>query len=807
MATYTKVYNNPYPDGWKDGKDGNTPVTADILNNQTETLEAIEQYLEDNPIEQGGGSGTGGTKNYEELENKPKINGVELVGDLSAEDLGLTGGGETGTTNYEDLTNKPSINGTELSGDITLDIPTKTSDLTNDSGFLTDIKGKSYNDLAEKPQINGIDLQGNLNVEELGLLDITESTDTTLENSKDGVLKIKEIYGNTKQDTTSGKNLLDSSGLTEQTINGVTFTPVYDDKGLLQYINVNGTATEDATYRMNYIDLIANTEYAINGCPSGGSSTTYFFAVDGNIAKEFDIGSGNTFTFESDTNTITIIKVRANVTVSNFKFYPMIRLASITDGTYEPFTNGPSPNPSYPQEIKSVVLSEIKTYRKNLLDCSGLVEKTINGVTFTPVYDDEGLLEYINVNGTATAISIFDVKKAVFSSGQYILNGCPSGGSDTTYRMDCYYSGPSNNDIGNGVTFEAEEGNVLTTRIVIWGNVTVKNLKFYPMIRLATITDGTYEPYTESVATLSNPITLNGLNGVQDYVDVKRGVEHHKFKTVVLDGNENWSSISLANGLFRTDVHNLQNAFGTDKYQPIICSHYPVIFSAEKVCCFLSKTEEKISFISNHVSTLDEWKEWLSSNNVTVVYELAEPIETPLTDADVEALKSLKTYDGVTHIFTDSEIEPDWFVEYNTTRVGTELDEIDAELAKINKRITDIGTTAQMNYSTEEQVVGTWIDGKPLYRKVINYGALPNKASQGKEHGISDIEEIWIVGGWCKNANNGFVTQLNLPVPNGLENSFYFGVDTSIIRCETGTDRTNYSAYVIVQYTKTTDTV
>lgn len=24
------------------------------------------------------------------------------------------------------------------------------------------------------------------------------------------------------------------------------------------------------------------------------------------------------------------------------------------------------------------------------------------------------------------------------------------------------------------------------------------------------------------------------------------------------------------------------------------------------------------------------------------------------------------------------------------------------------------------NYSTEEQVIGTWIDGKPLYRKVIN---------------------------------------------------------------------------------------
>ena len=33
------------------------------------------------------------------------------------------------------------------------------------------------------------------------------------------------------------------------------------------------------------------------------------------------------------------------------------------------------------------------------------------------------------------------------------------------------------------------------------------------------------------------------------------------------------------------------------------------------------------------------------------------------------------------------------------------------------------------NYSTEEQVVGTWIDGKPIYEKVINSGYLANNNS------------------------------------------------------------------------------
>jgi len=52
------------------------------------------------------------------------------------------GGGGGGTSNYNDLTNKPSINNITLTGnkttsDLGINIPTATSDLTNDSGFIT----------------------------------------------------------------------------------------------------------------------------------------------------------------------------------------------------------------------------------------------------------------------------------------------------------------------------------------------------------------------------------------------------------------------------------------------------------------------------------------------------------------------------------------------------------------------------------------------------------------------------------------------------------------------------------------------
>ena len=50
-----------------------------------------------------GGGGGGGTTNYNELSNKPKINGVELSGNKTSEELGITGGGGGGI-NFDNLT-------------------------------------------------------------------------------------------------------------------------------------------------------------------------------------------------------------------------------------------------------------------------------------------------------------------------------------------------------------------------------------------------------------------------------------------------------------------------------------------------------------------------------------------------------------------------------------------------------------------------------------------------------------------------------------------------------------------------------
>lgn len=55
--------------------------------------------------------------NYELLNNKPSINGVELIGNKTSSDLHInTGGGGGGTSDYNELENKPSINGVTIQG-------------------------------------------------------------------------------------------------------------------------------------------------------------------------------------------------------------------------------------------------------------------------------------------------------------------------------------------------------------------------------------------------------------------------------------------------------------------------------------------------------------------------------------------------------------------------------------------------------------------------------------------------------------------------------------------------------------------
>lgn len=165
---------------------------------------------------------------------------------------------------------------------------------------------------------------------------------------------------------------------------------------------------------------------------------------------------------------------------------------------------------------------------KNLLKNTA-VSQTINGVTFTVNEDGS-----VTVNGTASENTTFLINKAQFEQG-LIMSGCPVGGTLSTYYMRAIDESYNNGhyDIGDSISISA----TLTYNIQIYicKEFMCNNLTFYPMIRLASIADATYEPYEDFVAykkvyvdgvlvfSAGNPVTYVVDTGVEHTEEVESG--------------------------------------------------------------------------------------------------------------------------------------------------------------------------------------------------------------------------------------------------------------------------------------------
>lgn len=123
------------------------------------------------------------------------------------------------------------------------------------------------------------------------------------------------------------------------TVNGIAWTCTIEGDEV-KSINANGTATAISTLLVknpnNPAVLLDTTKkYLLQGCPSGGSTTTYFMRlqvyqdINGTTwnSNQDDIGSGKVFT-PNFTFYNCILRVASGVTVSNKVFTPKLLLDS-----------------------------------------------------------------------------------------------------------------------------------------------------------------------------------------------------------------------------------------------------------------------------------------------------------------------------------------------------------------------------------------------------------------------------------------------------------------------------------------------
>lgn len=141
-------------------------------------------------------------------------------------------------------------------------------------------------------------------------------------------------------------------------------------------------------------------------------------------------------------------------------------------------------------------------------------------------------------------------------------------------------------------------------------------------------------------------------------------------------------------------------------------------------------------------------------------------------------------------------------LEENNTSLANVLETIN----NLPEATSDSGSSIDV-YSTEETVIGTWL-GKPLYRKILVIGSLPPKDKETDyPHNISNLDIFTRIVGSASYTLDGVFYQMPLPNIGALANTNSVQVNRKgdYITISNGRDRTMWSGYLILEYTKTTD--
>lgn len=385
-----------------------------------------------------------------------------------------------------------------------------------------------------------------------------------------------------------------------RTENGITFTVNADGS-----IRVQGTPTAVATFTIMHNIHFNNV--ISTGCPSGSEGTKYklsYINLRDNDIQYNDLGEGVVIPNDSSNDLydyrVVIYTAAGNIDVT---FYPMLRKADIMDSTYEPY------------HIPGVVSQEAQNILgvKNLLHFPyGFSSNPNNNGIAVTVNDDGTIL----CNGTATNdlyLSFYyhnndyNKPKLFLPAGNYILSGCPSGGSDITYALRSYYYNGTT-DMGLGNNYDNGETQIYISdeisqypfylQIMIKSGTVLNNLVFKPMLRLADIKDDTWVPHAKTnkeLTELSTPKRLTDYLGTVNLCNYQFG---DKFKNII-SGDPNILIAQYGKVIVITADTKLSEAVETDSFSNgmFLVNLPPILDNLQRACGI-------IGFLGNNESII-----------------------------------------------------------------------------------------------------------------------------------------------------------------------------------------------------------
>lgn len=233
---------------------------------------------------------------------------------------------------------------------------------------------------------------------------------------------------------------------------------------------------------------------------------------------------------------------------------------------------------------------------------------------------------------------------------------------------------------------------------------------------------------------------------------------------------------------------------------------YPIIYSTEERCVGVWVDNKPL-----YAKTIE------LSSEATISYNSWTSLGILVNTLDIETYVNCNAINSVGVVWND--VDAGTFNGYICLCTGRNGDTITAKYVNLwYTKTTDVAGSGKYNtlgvptvhYSTDEQVIGTWIDGKPLYQKTVVITSLPSNTSvtQQYPHNIDSIGEIVnhdVIATWQSGSTVKLpYAQLTSGQLNSI-GSIDCNINKTNIEIRVGTDRSNMTAYATIQYTKITD--
>lgn len=480
------------------------------------------------------------------------------------------------------------------------------------------------------------------------------------------------VVGNSEQETRSGKNKLQLY-FSDKTTSGVTITKNEDDS-----ITLIGTATANINFLNLGKFLYEVAKGTFKGCltyKSGsmkdGSAGLFFSSSKTSGTnkggttleaknKSFDLSS----TVTKDTNIYPYIYINSGTTFDNFTFYFQVVNSDTNDFDYEQY--GAMPSPDYPSPVETVGQNgsvEIEVCNKNYFDNTE-INLNIVGI------DSHFLKNKIILNGTSTSNSdIYGFGKDIkLKKGTY------------TFSYKCENK-PANNSCQ--IIFKNKQKEAIatlngwydTTKVVKTFEEDVvisKDKSYFYTNQNITYQNTTYIVQIEAGAVATEPVEHQSYTKVlpiqKEFVkigDVEdafikqdgKWYEQHNIGYNRLTNSMNWATDQTYGDKIRFYASALTSSCkssnkGYSNYF-LVQSENTSQTGNDGISIYANSTSAYVWVSTTVASTVDEWKTFLSENNVLIYYVLTTPKLIECTTEQEEILNSFHTYKGITNISAD----------------------------------------------------------------------------------------------------------------------------------------------------------